>query len=74
MAGRPRDLDGDAGDGVGALQRLDWAAPLQGWGKEDVLNWSRLFEPPVSLYEVVRLTVSTLREVYLAHPDDISIG
>jgi hypothetical protein len=56
------------------LTRLGWSPPGEGWGEADVWNWSRLFSAPVSLYEVIRLTVATLRDVYGAHPDFISVS
>lgn len=56
-----------------ALAQLGWDAPGQGWGKDAVLNWSRLFTAPVSLYEVVRLTVATMRDVYGATPESVNV-
>lgn len=57
-----------------ALSRLGWEAPGEGWGEGDVWNWSRLFLAPVSIYEVVRLTVTTLKDVYGAHPAAITVS
>jgi hypothetical protein len=55
------------------LQQLGWDAPGQGWGKDQVLNWSRLFESPVDLYQVVRMTVATLRDVFGAEPQSLCV-
>jgi hypothetical protein len=55
------------------LAHLGWDAPGEGWGKDSVLNWSRLFTPPVSLYDAVRLTVATLRDVFAATPATVQL-
>lgn len=56
-----------------SLINLGWARPREGWGKDHVLNWSRYYEAPVSLYDVVRLTVATLRDVFGAQPDTVVV-
>jgi len=55
------------------LAALGWDPPWQGWGGDDVLNYSRHWTAPVPVYEVVRLTLITLRDVYGARAADISI-
>ncbi|HWH27862.1 MAG TPA: hypothetical protein VNU26_02680 [Mycobacteriales bacterium] len=54
------------------LVALGWDRPYEGWGGQDVANFSRLFTAPVRVYDVVRLTCRTLAEVYGALPDDVS--
>ena len=77
-----RALYGEASSGVYAdapmpeaearkLVALGWERPYEGWGGDDVANFSRLFTAPVSLYVVVALTCRMLSEVYSARPEDV---
>ncbi len=53
------------------LRALGWAPPGEGWGAADVQNWSRHWTAPVNPYDVVLLTVRTLRDVFGADPAQI---
>ncbi len=48
--------------------------PGEGAGGVGVLNWSRWWDAPVPIYDVVLLTVRTLAEVFSARPEDILEG
>ena len=53
------------------LVALGWARPYEGWGGAAVANFSRLFQAPVPLYEVVLMTCRSFAEVYGVLPEDV---
>lgn len=61
-------------DQIVRLRALGWVPPGEGAGGVGVLNWSRWWDAPVPIYDVVLLTVRTLAEVFSARPEDILEG